>query len=590
MRLRGYALTKRKVLVALTCLATLSLILLHTNHQQTLHTADKGKAVVNKLVPPPSFRHPDNAPLERIPKSADVEEEIKSVPLNTKTRVLDKKTRNVDVDSPAIPPVEPDQTTPVQENEGPCRVLEESEDTCTVRFNKCSNEERRDSVRSAVAHAYRNYRKYAWGKDYLRPVSKDGEDGMFHLGQTVIDSIGTLHIMGFTEFTKDAEDWIKDNITLFKGHNDVSFFEIIIRYLGGLLEIFHLTGEQMFAEKARDLGVLLSQCFGNPSSIPFTRLDLGKRVCKLQGGCRKHKDCNVNTAEVSTIQLELRQLSVVTGDYIFFGMANGTSNKLLAAAPPNGVVPTHVNTYTGEFVGNEYHLGPGIDSYYEYVLKQWIQSGKKADRFKEEYNKAVFSISNMLISKTKNFTLLGRQGEFFDDEMQHLSCFVPGMLALGHYHGLPKWHLTLAQHLMRSCYYMAISQPTGLAPEAAYFDFDKLYPTNSQNVLRPEVVESLLILYRVTGDKTYRDWGWEIFRGFERSSRMCSGYSGLLDTQSTNHKYRIDRMESGFLAGTLKYLYLLFSDRTLFPLDDWLFNSHGHMLPINPTAHSGVWY
>lgn len=137
---------------------------------------------------------------------------------------------------------------------------------------------------------------------------------------------------------------------------------------------------------------------------------------------------------------------------------------------------------------------------------------------------------------------------------------------------------------------MAVSQPTGLAPEAAYFDYDRLYPTNSQNVLRPEVAESLLILYRVTGDKTYRDWGWEIFRGFERSSRMCSGYSGLLDTQSTNHKYRIDRMESGFIAGTLKYLYLLFSDRTLFPLDDWVFNSHGHMLPINPLAHNGVWY
>lgn len=581
MRLRGYALTKRKVLVTLACLCALLVFVQFTYHQ-SIDSVEKSGEVVNELVPPPSFRHDDPLPQHIDHDTLDTRD-IKSAPLNTKEHVVER-----DVAVPPVQAVVQEDTTSTHPL--PCRVLEENGDKCTVRFNKCNNEERKESVKSAVAHAWRNYKKYAWGKDYLRPVSKDGEDGMFHLGQTIIDSIGTLHIMGFTEFTKDALEWIKENVVLFKGHNDVSFFEIVIRYLGGLLEIFHLSGDQMFAEKARDLGVLLSQCFGNPSSIPFTRIDLGKRVCKLQGGCRKHKDCNVNTAEVATVQLELRQLSVVTGDYLFFGMANGTSNKLLAAAPANGMVPPHINTYTGEFVGNNYHLGPGIDSYYEYILKQWIQSGKKADRFKDEYNKAVFSISNMLISKTKNFTLLGKQGEFFDDEMEHLSCFVPGMLALGYHHGLPKWHLTLSQHLMRSCYYMAISQPTGLAPEAAYFDYDHLYPTNSQNVLRPEIAESLLILYRVTGDKTYRDWGWEIFRGFERSSRMCSGYSGLLDTQSTNHKYRIDRMESGFIAGTLKYLYLLFSDRTLFPLDDWVFNSHGHMLPINPNAHTGVWY
>lgn len=30
-------------------------------------------------------------------------------------------------------------------------------------------------------------------------------------------------------------------------------------------------------------------------------------------------------------------------------------------------------------------------------------------------------------------------------------------------------------------------------------------------ILRPETVESLFILHRVTGDPIYQDWGWEIF-------------------------------------------------------------------------------
>lgn len=37
---------------------------------------------------------------------------------------------------------------------------------------------------------------------------------------------------------------------------------------------------------------------------------------------------------------------------------------------------------------------------------------------------------------------------------------------------------------------------------------------------------------------------------------------------------------SYFLAETLKYLYLLFSDKDLFPLDKWVFNTEAHPLPV----------
>ena len=41
-----------------------------------------------------------------------------------------------------------------------------------------------------------------------------------------------------------------------------------------------------------------------------------------------------------------------------------------------------------------------------------------------------------------------------------------------------------------------------------------------------------------------------------------------------------DVQQSFFLAETLKYLYLLFSDDDLIDLKEWVFNTEAHPLPI----------
>jgi mannosyl-oligosaccharide alpha-1,2-mannosidase len=56
----------------------------------------------------------------------------------------------------------------------------------------------------------------------------------------------------------------------------------------------------------------------------------------------------------------------------------------------------------------------------------------------------------------------------------------------------------------------------------------------SWNILRPETVESLMYLWRVTGDKIYQEWGWNIFQAFEKNSRIESGYVGLRDVSVLN--------------------------------------------------------
>ena len=58
--------------------------------------------------------------------------------------------------------------------------------------------------------------------------------------------------------------------------------------------------------------------------------------------------------------------------------------------------------------------------------------------------------------------------------MDHLACFLPGLLALGHSVGADpggsQGHLELAKRLAHTCYNMYNQSKTGMAPETVVFD------------------------------------------------------------------------------------------------------------------------
>lgn len=95
-------------------------------------------------------------------------------------------------------------------------------------------------------------------------------------------------------------------------------------------------------------------------------------------------------------------------------------------------------------------------------------------------------------------------------------------------------------------------------------------------------MESLWYLYHFTRNDTYRDWGWQIFQAFEKYAKVeDGGYTSIGDVRNPLVTKPRDLMESFFLAETLKYLFLLFSDnQDLYSLDNYIFNSEAHLLPI----------
>ena len=107
-------------------------------------------------------------------------------------------------------------------------------------------------------------------------------------------------------------------------------------------------------------------------------------------------------------------------------------------------------------------------------------------------------------------------------------------------------------------------------------------PADAHNLLRPETVESIFYLYRITGNKMYREWGWKIFQAFQKYTKIEGlGYSSITNVKNAGRPGYRDKLESFFLAETLKYLYLLFSDdKDLLPLDKWVFNTEAHPLPV----------
>lgn len=180
-------------------------------------------------------------------------------------------------------------------------------------------------------------------------------------------------------------------------------------------------------------------------------------------------------------------------------------------------------------------------------------------------------------------------------KMDHLACFLPGVLALGAMTGAaedPAAELELAAGLAEGCAHMWLDTPTGLAAEASAFnvmegrdhDLGVMHDA-PYSMLRPETVESLWYMYVATGDTKYQDWGWRIFEAIEKYGRLeGGGYCGIEDVREAGEPRKRDRMETFLLSETFKYLFLLFADDQPFDLERVVLNTEGHPLPVVSAA------
>ncbi|KAJ6568970.1 glycoside hydrolase family 47 protein, partial [Mycena capillaripes] len=95
-----------------------------------------------------------------------------------------------------------------------------------------------------------------------------------------------------------------------------------------------------------------------------------------------------------------------------------------------------------------------------------------------------------------------------------------------------------------------------------------------------ETAESLFLAWRLTGNKRYRDYAWEIFEAIEKHCRLAGGgYATVVDVDTVPVKHE-DKQETFYLSETLKYLFLTFADEAVLPLEEYVLNTEAHPLPI----------
>ncbi|KAI9809828.1 MAG: hypothetical protein M1825_000261 [Sarcosagium campestre] len=501
---------------------------------------------------------------------------------------------------------------------------------------------RRERVKEAFILSWDAYEQYAWGYDEFHPISKNGRQMVPKgMGWIIVDSLDTLMIMNLTSRLANARQWVTTSLD-WKQDHDVSTFETTIRMLGGLLSAHYLSttfpdlapvsdddvgadGEDLYLEKATDLADRLLGAFESPSGIPYASVNLD-----TSQGIPSHSDGGASsTAEAASLQLEMKYMAQLTGEKHYWDKAEKVIQVIDDNHVKDGLVPIFIHASTGTFSGDNIRLGSRGDSYYEYLIKQYLQTSEKEPVYLEMWDEAMAGIRKHLItySKKAHVTILGERPNGLDGElspkMDHLVCFMPGTIALGATGGLsvaeakqqPGWgkkqedDLDLARQLMQTCWGMYKVTATGLAPEIAHFRIDKTPLTpkdnveplkdlddpgsdadwkadyvvkeaDAHNLQRPETVESLFYMWRITGDETYRQWGWEMFKSFVEHTAAPdgAGFTSLGDVNAVPPPQR-DNMESFWLAETLKYFYLLFSPNDLLPLDTVVYNTEAHMFP-----------
>ena len=352
---------------------------------------------------------------------------------------------------------------------------------------------------------------------------------------------------------------------------------------------------------------------------------------------------SILVSELGSLTLEFTRLSQLTGEPKYYDAVQRISDEFEKGQSTTtlpGMWPVSVNAEAPSFDKDTlFTLGGMSDSLYEYFPKQYLLLGGLLTQPKTLYENFIevakkwmfFRIYNpkdkpLLISgdirikvfETNSTASLIPRG-------QHLTCFAGGMVALASKIFNRPDDLAIAEELTSGCVWAYDSNTNGIAPEiftvmpcpptgscawseSAWHDaLATTYPGSGTQtpsglqtlisarrlppgftsiddrryILRPEAIESVFIMWRITGDRKWQDTAWRMFQAIEKVSRTEIAAAAIWDITvppGELEKQRVDSMESFWLAETLKYFYLCFEEFGVVSLDEWVLNTEAHPL------------
>lgn len=489
---------------------------------------------------------------------------------------------------------------------------------------------RRVAVREEFQRSWENYRTFAWGQDELAPITGKGAESFGGWGATLVDALDTLWIMGLkSEFYEAVEAVAAIDFGVSQS-TSISVFETTIRYLGGLLSAYDLSHEKVLLEKAIQLGEMLYRAFDTePNNFPLDRLML--ETAKTKGGFTA--DSSICFAALGSLTMEFTRLAQVTQKNKYYDVVAKVTNFLDRHQNQTnipGLFPIWINAHKEQIVGTSFTAGAMADSSYEYFPKMYALLGGLEPVYEKLWKDSSAVIDKHMLFRpmlpdtepgkdllfSGDLSITGEEIKL-DAEMQHLTCFVGGMFGLAGRLMPNEHHVDLGVKLTEGCIYAYHSMPSGIMPEifdltpcasrtncpwnASFWEEEvlrrsyghgheafektvakeKLPPgftslRDKRYLLRPEAIESVMIMYRITGQEEYLDHAWEMFKSVVRATRTPFANGQVFDVSADPAVEPENKMESFWFGETLKYFYLVFSPPDMISLDEWVFNTEAH--------------
>ncbi|KAJ7889770.1 seven-hairpin glycosidase [Mycena leptocephala] len=446
---------------------------------------------------------------------------------------------------------------------------------------------RSDDVKTMFTTSYAAYKKYAFPHDDLAPISTGNFDFRNGWGASVVDAM----VRFWCCLRSDSQDIFLDAVnfssqidfTVSKVDETVSVFETTIRYIGGLLASYELSGAKypVLVAKAKEVADKLTFAWVGDNEIPYGFLNFTTNAPQI---------ATTNIAEAGSLTLEWSTLSKYTNNATYENLAT-TSAKHIAnlPAPLPALAPQLLDPATGDFVGAYIVIPP------KYARLTNTDDPIYIDTWKVDIL--------LKISTVGNHTYLADM----DDDGQirhvgsHLACFHAGNWLYG---GMLVQNQTIVDYglkLNEGCWVGYPSPSTGIGPELfswispdgnftggdpptaeqlEFYNEHGFYITNSLYILRPEGFR------RVTGDTKYLDRASGAIDSFNKYLAASSGgFAGLSDVDNVANGFW-DVMESFWFAEVLKYLYLTFDDPTHISIDDYVFNTECQPFKAPPALDS----
>jgi mannosidase alpha-like ER degradation enhancer 2 len=450
-----------------------------------------------------------------------------------------------------------------------------------------------NEVRQEFLHAWNDYKRYAWGHDDLKPLSKTYHDWYAEpLLMTPVDALDTMILMGLRDEAGTTREYIATHLSFDKDIS-VQNFEITIRLLGGLLSACQMTGDKRLLKLAEDLGDRLLPVFNSPTGLPYRYVNL--KTGAVRGNV-------TNPAEAGTLLIEFGTLARLTHRQIFYDKAKRALVEIYNRRSPIGLVGTWINVENGQWTDTDSHISGAIDSYYEYLLKcallfndedcrrMWRDSVDAINKYlAEDLTRQLRASTRPDIKWRTQYAELWyghadmNSGKRTATTYGALDAFFPAVLALS-------GDEERARRLQASSFKMWTLH--GIEPEE--LDYQTMQVKSAGYPLRPEIVESAYYLYHyalVDARRTYfpeprkklnpADYqlmGETMWRDFVKHCRNDVGYAAL---KSVVTKEKTDSMQSFLFAETFKYFYLLFSPPRILDFNSVIFNTEAH--PVRRT-------